>query len=225
MLHSVTGYTQYSNLGHYWNLYPGTALTSGADILTLSDGTYYAPSNEIASSFVNKPSGLGLNCKIIVEQRVPQRKCITIFTGVDRWINQQISASEWSGWQKQPSRTEITALNNSLALESAILTAYDDRVEQGSTIDVDLSRCYRSGHVRALSVFVSVKKELTSAQTSLLVLPSGYIPSKNVYGLIFDVSKNRTFVCQVASSGNFNVYHDGLLSVGDRLYANMVFMM
>ena len=134
------------------------------------------------------------------------------------------SNGSWSGWQLIPTRAELDSLNNSLALESAIPTAYDGRVEQGSTTDADLTRCYRSGHVRALSVFVSVKKELTSSQTSLLVLPSGYIPSKNVYGLIFDVSKNRTFVCQVATSGNFNVYHDGLFSVGDRLYANIVFM-
>ena len=99
-----------SSLGHYWNLYSGTALTNGADILTLSDGTYYAPSTEVASTLVNKPSDLGLNCKIIVEERIPSRKCITVFTGVDRWINQQISASEWSGWQKQPTRAEVDAL-------------------------------------------------------------------------------------------------------------------
>lgn len=100
-------------------LTPPTALSSGADLLTLAVGVYYTPSNDVASSLVNKPSGLSRNCRVEVLSRIPARREIIVTDSANNvWENQMDSASTWTGWVQRPTRAEIDALNSKTIIKS-----------------------------------------------------------------------------------------------------------
>lgn len=96
-------------------LTPPTALSSGANLLTLAVGVYYTPSNDVANSLVNKPSDLSLNCRVEVLSRIPARRAIIVTDSANNvWENQMDSDSSWTGWKKRPTRAEIEVLETTV---------------------------------------------------------------------------------------------------------------
>lgn len=154
-------------------------LANGTDILSLNNGVYFAGSNEVAVSLVNKPTGLDTNCKIIVEERIRGRKMVTVIAPYKVWVNQRVSGSEWGGWKLTPTRDEFDTLNSNMWKKASV------------TIPAGQTKSLVAGR-EELSCFVSITGPQTNIRAGLYYL-SGYTTATRVTLVPLNASDNISF--------------------------------
>lgn len=116
----------------------------------------------------------------------------------------------------------INALNSQITTQIISVQAYDNRVSWDATGDPAIIK--KVGNVCMLSGYITYQFNPTSPQTSVIVLPSGCIPAVNVYGVCVRNSDRKIFMTQVSSSGNFNIFNDGQISSGDKIYIGFTYI-
>ena len=104
---------------------------------------------------------------------------------------------------------------HSTASTTQNLTVYGDRVTPSPT---DIPRARKTGKIVSIGGTFTVKVALASDQTTVFALPSDCVPPFNMYFAVIRESDGKSFIGQVASTGNFNILHGGGLSVGDVIY-------
>lgn len=121
--------------------------------------------------------------------------------------------------------SDISALNSkTVATSQAITSFYDNRCE--NIAEAEKTFIMKFGSINIVVICVKMKTAVTSQQTSIFTLPSGYNPPANYqsYGVVCNRTTGKTYQAQVSSAGNVNIINRGELAVGDYLYGQIAWM-
>lgn len=106
---------------------------------------------------------------------------------------------------------------------SAELGVYSNRVQNVSSTEPAIVT--KRGNVCVISGYIEYLVSPTSSQTSILTIPSGYMPASNIYTTVVRASDGKAFAAQVSlSSGNVNIFNRGEISTGDKFYLGITYV-
>lgn len=139
-----------SDLSGYWELNPGTQLTTGQDLNDLmTPGVYYSPSSSITSTLLNTPDGVSPGFRLVVETStgashvhqiiIPHQSNSTFFLRI-----YSTDTAGWRPWQKLLNQSDIVNVLTSTATDKPLsaaqgkvlqdgINAINDNLAQGST--------------------------------------------------------------------------------------------
>ena len=95
------------------------------------------------------------------------------------------------------------------------LSPYSNRVTPSQT---DIPRVRKTGKIVSIGGVFTVNADLTSSQTTVMILPSDCVPPFNMYFTVERESDRVCFPGQVATTGNLNIIHAGALRANDVIY-------
>lgn len=118
----------------------------------------------------------------------------------------------------------INALNSQLAKAYTNITEfYDDRCENIGSGESTI--IFKTGNVYICSIAVNFLKTPTTSQTSIITLPSGIpSPSSQTWGVVYNRTTGNVHTCAVSTSGNINIINRGLISAGDKVEGQIVWI-
>lgn len=124
------------------------------------------------------------------------------------------------------STTNLESISNGFInkeIETVVeqLTSYDNRVSFDSQ---DPPVIERSGNVCILTGECTYLMTPTSAQTSIITLPTNCRPTRNTWGVAGRLSDGIIFPAQVSVGGNLNIINHGLITTGDTFYIGMTYI-
>lgn len=124
------------------------------------------------------------------------------------------------------STTNLESISNGFInkeIETVVeqLTSYDNRVSFDSQ---DPPMIERSGNVCILTGECTYLITPTSAQTSIITLPTNCRPSRNTWGVAGRLSDGKIFPAQVSVGGNLNIINQGLITTGDTFYIGLTYI-
>lgn len=139
-----------SDLSGYWELNPGTQLTTGQDLNDLmTPGVYYSPSSFVTSTLLNTPDGVSIGFRLVVETStmldcihqiiIPHQTASTLFLRI-----YSPDTTGWRPWQKLLNQSDIVNVLTSTATDKPLsaaqgkvlqdgINAINDNLAQGST--------------------------------------------------------------------------------------------
>lgn len=105
-----------------------------------------------------------------------------------------------------------------------ITTFYDERCENIAAGEETFVMKFGSVHVAI--VCVKMKKTLTSSQTSIFTLPSGYNSPVGYqpFNFLYNRTTGKIYQVNVSGAGNVNVLNRGELAINDQLLGEIVWM-
>ena len=105
-----------------------------------------------------------------------------------------------------------------------ITNFYDSRCENIATGEETF--IFKYGNIYMAVICVKIKKTLTSAQTSIITLPSGIDApvSYQPWGIIYNRTTGKLYQTNVSGAGNINIINRGELNIGDNLLGQIIWV-
>lgn len=119
----------------------------------------------------------------------------------------------------------ISAINGKTILASQKVTSfYDSRCENVAAGEE--TYLLKVGSIHVAVICVKMKKSLTSSQTSIITLPSGFnVPvGYQPWGILYNRTTGKLYQANVSGAGNINIINRGELAIGDNLFGEIVWM-
>lgn len=85
---------------------------------------------------------------------------------------------------------------------------------------------YKIGNVHVAVICVKMKKTVTSDQTSIITLPSGFnAPTETQpWSIVYNRSTGKLYQANVSAAGNINILNRGELAIGNNLLGQIVWI-
>lgn len=142
-----------------------------------------------------------------------------------RWLFSRQGTTDISSIGDGTVTGAINSLNGKIAFTSQKVTSfYDSRCENIATAEE--TYLLRFGNVHIAVICVKMKKTLTSSQTSIITLPSGFNAPANYqpFGIVYNRTTGKMYQVNVSTAGNINILNRGELAIGDNLLGEIVWM-
>ena len=185
-----------SDLSGYWELNPGTQLTTGQDLNDLmTPGVYYSPSSSITSTLLNTPDGVSPGFRLVVETStelsyihqiiIPHQTASTLFLRT-----YSPDTTGWRAWQKLLNQDDVINVLTSTVTDKPLSAA------QGKALQDNIN-----------AVNNNLLSKVNSTDASLSNMTNGI----TVYGGI-RIRKNAfmvsgTITVQIAGTFSKNAWH------------------
>lgn len=142
------------------------------------------------------------------------------------WQNHAYKAKANISINDTLSTTNLESISNGFInkeIETVVeqLTSYDNRVSFDSQ---DPPVVERSGNICILTGECTYLMNPTSAQTSIITLPTNCRPTRNTWGVAGRLSDGKIFPAQVSVGGNLNIINQGLITTGDTFYIGITYI-
>ena len=171
-----------SDLSGYWELNPGTQLTTGQDLNDLmTPGVYYSPSSSITSTLLNTPDGVSPGFRLVVETStelsyihqiiIPHQTASTLFLRT-----YSPDTTGWRAWQKLLNQDDVINVLTSTVTDKPLSAAQGKVLQDNiNAVNDNLAQNLR---LRIANGFQQLEIDIgsiTSAQDLLDKLPNNVL--------------------------------------------------
>lgn len=214
-----------SDLSGYWELNPGTQLTTGQDLNDLmTPGVYYSPSSSITSTLLNTPDGVSPGFRLVVETStelsyihqiiIPHQTASTLFLRI-----YSPDTTGWRAWQKLLNQDDVINVLTSTVTDKPLSAAQGKVLQDNiNAVNNNLAQKLTLTIANGFSQVGINASELTGLADLIAKIPFNTILTVSVsdstlqnilglsqYGVLFilKLNDNRNFAEYYDVLGNF----------------------
>lgn len=214
-----------SDLSGYWELNPGTQLTTGQDLNDLmTPGVYYSPSSSITSTLLNTPDGVSPGFRLVVETStelsyihqiiIPHQTASTLFLRI-----YSPDTTGWRAWQKLLNQDDVINVLTSTVTDKPLSAAQGKVLQDNiNAVNNNLAQKLTLTVANGFSQVGINASELTGLADLIAKIPFNTILTVSVsdstlqntlglsqYGVLFilKLNDNRNFAEYYDVLGNF----------------------